>query len=114
MAGGAVAMRSVPGGAREVSLPKEERKPKRKSLKRMSIERAANGGYSVEHHYAQDGMGPYQDSTTHAFGADDHQALLDHVKKHLGINRKMAAAAPPEAEGSVAPGSVDDKEEGEA
>lgn len=94
------AAKSMIGGGKQVSMPHEARRSSKKHLRRLSIERAKNGGYSVSHQFDNAGnMGNYEPDETHAFGADDHQGLLDHVKKHMGINRKLAQAAP---EGSPA------------
>lgn len=84
------------GGGHVASATKEERsKPAKKALKRMEIERAANGGFTMRHHFAQEGPS-YHEPEEHAFGKGDHVGVAKHLKKHLGLKLggMMPAAAP--------------------
>lgn len=58
-------------------------------LHRMHIEKADNGGFSVEHHYKESGgdrdmMMSHKPSTTHVF--KNHKDMLKHVGAAFGEN----------------------------
>ena len=99
---------SMIGGGKIVGMKHEERRASKKHLKRVSIERATNGGYSVSHDYVQGNGGPYVEADTYAFGADDHEGLMTHIRKHMGINRKKPK------EGSAAEEARESKAEAKA
>lgn len=75
---------ALPGGGHKVSASHEERKSKKKKLRRLSVQRAKNGGHTVEHEYHSNGNG-YEPPTTHVFGRGDGAGLLAHLRRHLGI-----------------------------
>lgn len=69
-----------------------------KKLRRMSIERASNGGLSVNHDYHH-GDGMYHDSTQHVFGKGEHEEAMAHIRQHLGVNKTASAAKARAAKG---------------
>lgn len=82
------------GGGHRVSASNEERKPKKKKLHRVSIERAKNGGHTVEHSYRNgSGLGDYEAPVTHVFSRKDGGELIQHLKRHLGISDGARGAA---------------------
>lgn|SRR5262245_58948884 len=83
---------TLPGGATKVTASHEERRPKRKKLRRLSVQRAKNGGHTVEHDYHSNGDG-YEPPTTHVFGKGEGSALIQHLRRHLGIVDGHAGAA---------------------
>lgn len=92
------------GGGQIVGLDRGERQPTKRHIKRMSIERSANKGHVIEHHFAG-GNGAYHEPETHTFGPGEHQKVLAHIKKHLGFNRADAAK---NLTGGKAAGPADD------
>lgn len=74
------------GGGHQVTASKEDRTPTRRHVKRVSIERAANGGHVIEHHFSG-GNGVYHEPQQHVFGPGDHEKAMEHVRKHMGINK---------------------------
>lgn len=86
--------KAIAGGGHAVSMNREERKPKKKKLHRVSIERAKNGGHTVEHSFRNGGgMGEYDAPTMHVFSKKDGPALLQHLKRHLGIQDAAGVAS---------------------
>lgn len=82
------------GGGTQVSASREERRPKRKKLHRVSIERAKNGGHTVEHSYRHgSALGDYEGPVTHVFSKKDGSELIQHLKRHLGIMDGQHGAA---------------------
>lgn len=83
------------GGGHKVSASNEERKSKKKKLHRLSIERAKNGGHTVEHSYRNNGLGAheYEPPVTHVFSKKDGSELIQHLKRHLGIMDGQHGAA---------------------
>jgi hypothetical protein len=79
-----------PGGVREVSASKEERRPARKKLHKMHISKAENGGFLAEHEFATPpgGMGMYEPPEQHTFGKGEGAKLIEHIHKHLRIPRE--------------------------
>jgi hypothetical protein len=73
------------GGGTKVSVSHEDRKPKQKKLHRISVERAKNGGHTVEHTFRSGPDVGYEQPVTHVFGKKDGGALMAHLKRHLGI-----------------------------
>lgn len=86
-------------GSVSAGLNKAEHKTRAvKKLRRMSIERADNGGVSISHDYHHNG-GMYHESTQHVFGKGDHEAAMDHIRQHLGVNKTASAAKARAAKG---------------
>lgn len=73
------------GGGMMSGLSKSERRPAKKHLRRISVERAANGGFNISHDHVQPQSGPYVEGENHVFSADDHAGVMNHLKKHLGL-----------------------------
>jgi hypothetical protein len=83
------------------ATPTKVSAPKHKTVKhemhRMSIEKADNGGYSVEHHFRPKGKkgrsemmgGDYKPIETHVF--TDFQSMHDHMPK--AFDEKVPSAA---------------------
>jgi hypothetical protein len=74
------------GGGMKVSADRSERRPARKKISRISVERAKNGGHAVEHHYISGPEHAFEPSTTHVFGKGDGHKLLQHLTRHLGVD----------------------------
>lgn len=66
---------------------RESRTPasKGKVLERLHIVPGEDGGHTVEHHYAHDGM-TYHKPKVHVFGADEGAELMAHLAKHGHID----------------------------
>lgn len=114
-----MAVHKVAGGAVSVGVDRASHTPVAKHIKRISVERAANGGYSVQHDY-QHGNGQYHEPATHVFGKDEHEGVMTHIRKHLGINKVTSAARARDLmNGGKGPGAVaakaapDDDDDGE-
>jgi hypothetical protein len=90
----AMPAKSMIGGGLQVAMPREARRPKKKHLKRMTIEKAKNGGHSITHAYESGPDMPFEPDTTHVFGKDQGAEAMKHIAKHAGL--KMAEAAPAE------------------
>jgi len=73
------------GGGHRVSVDHGERKSKKKKLRRLSVQRAKNGGHTVEHEYHSNGNG-FEAPTQHVFGKSDGASLMQHLRRHLLIN----------------------------
>ena len=73
----------------EVEAPKGSAKSP-KVIKRVEIERAANGGHVVTHKFHNGGMNN-REPEVHTFGESEGGKLIAHLSKHLGIK---GAAAP--------------------
>ena len=95
------------GGGHQVGMDREDRTPTRRSIRRVSVERAANGGHVVEHHFAQGG-GKYHEPEQHVFGPGEHKKVAAHLAKALGFNKMAnmakvnASKAEPEPDGDDA------------
>jgi len=98
---------TLPGGGHKVSASHEDRRPKRKKLRRLSVQRAKNGGHTVEHEYHSNGNG-YEPPTTHVFGRGDGDGLLKHLRTHLGI-----VSGAPAVQEAAADDAAEEAEEGE-
>jgi hypothetical protein len=73
------------GGGHRVSSSHEDSKPKKRRPHRLSIQRAKNGGHTVEHTFeGGNGLG-YQPPVTHVFGKQDGAKLVQHLRRHLLI-----------------------------
>lgn len=68
-----------------------------KKVKRVSAERASNGGFIIQHHFDNSGPGPYRESEDIPFGPEDGEKVISHLREHLGV--KKAAAKPKPAAG---------------
>lgn len=56
-----------------------------KKLDHIRISKGANGGHVVEHHYASNGPS-YNEPEKYAFGDDDGDEMIAHVKQHMGVS----------------------------
>lgn len=67
---------------------REARTPssKGKKLDHIRVKAAEDGGHTVEHHYAEDGM-TFHRPKMHVFGKDEGEDMLNHVAKHMGVKR---------------------------
>jgi hypothetical protein len=72
------------GGGHRVSTTAEAAKPKRRRPHRVSIQRAKNGGHTVEHSFQSNGGG-FEPPVTHVFGKSDGAKLVQHLRRHLLI-----------------------------
>jgi hypothetical protein len=76
--------------------PKKKLPPK--ELEHIRLTPAENGGVSAEHHFTHYEHRP----ETHVFAAGQHAELLEHLKKHLGMEMpgraKGTVASPAEGE----------------
>lgn len=66
----------------------------------MRIEKAANGGHVVEHHFQSEGG--YREPQQHVFGEKDGKALLAHISKHMGIKAGPSSGEEEPSEGESA------------
>ncbi len=111
MAKAAPATHQMIGGGVIAGMSREERVPQRRHVRSLRIEKAKNGGHTITHEYNNDGPGQYNPPVTHSFGPGQHKQVLDHIKKHIGINTAIAAAkgraamATPEPDGDEAEGA---------
>lgn len=71
-----------------------------KVLREISHERSANGGHVFTHGFKNDGPGPYHESETHTFGADEGEKAVAHFAQHAGIKSE------PEGDGDSAAGAA--------
>lgn len=55
-----------------------------KKLDHIRISKGKNGGHVVEHHYASNGPS-YNEPEKYAFGDDDGDEMMDHVRQHMGV-----------------------------
>jgi hypothetical protein len=55
-----------------------------KTVRRISIESARNGGHIVEHHF-NNSDGPYREPEQHVFSKGDHEKMLAHVANTLKL-----------------------------
>lgn len=74
----------------EVREAKSAQGTAKKKLDHIRIRPAKNGGHMVEHHYQNQGMGPYHEPDVYAFG--DGPEVVAHLNDHLGIseNKKVS------------------------
>ena len=56
-----------------------------KKLAYLRLTPGEDGGHTVEHHYAEDGLVLHKPKT-HVFGKDEGRELLSHLVEHAGIN----------------------------
>ena len=78
----------APGGVTMMAGPKQRPRKKRPNI---HVEQADNGGFVVRAGHNGGGM-DYQPPTEHVYGADEHEKVMEHVRKHMGMNRKAAAS----------------------
>ena len=53
----------------------------KKEIDHIRVERAKNGGHVVTHHHRHFAHEP----ETHVFGPGEHEKLMSHLVKHLGL-----------------------------
>lgn len=96
----AAQVKEMVGGGKTVSLPREERRSKRKHLSEMHLKRADNGGFIARHSFVQDHNSPgYEPDTEQVFGKENGHDVLRHVAKHMRIPLDgFGAAAPADKE----------------
>lgn len=80
----------------------------KKKLDHIRVRKAKNGGHMVEHHYQNQGMGPYQEPDVYAFG--EGPEVVAHLNKHLGISENRAASKMKGAGYTSQPGGKADNE----
>lgn len=90
--------KAMVGGGSQVSLTKEERRPKKKHVKRLLISKAKNGGHVVEHEFESGPDMPYEPNASHVFGADDGVKHVQHIIRHAGIKGVTAVGMGAEQE----------------
>lgn len=67
----------------------------KKHITKMTIERAANKGYSVTHHYDD-----YSSSKPHVFTRDQfHSHMAPHLRRHLNAPKEVGASGEVEKAG---------------
>ena len=68
----------------------------KRKLSHLEVRKAKNGGHIVRHHFANFEHEPEE----HTFGADEGEAMIAHVSKHMGVKAeaKEEAAEPEEEE----------------
>lgn len=60
-----------------------------KNVKRIDMERSANKGLIITHHFDNSGPGyGYNESEPHTFGKDEDSKALAHIKQHMGMDCK--------------------------
>lgn len=55
-----------------------------KKLHHLEIKEGEEGGHVVTHHYTDNGMS-YHHPKEYAFGADEGDEMIDHVRKHMHV-----------------------------
>lgn len=72
-----------------------------KTMRRMEIEPAENGGFTVTHHYkpmqktGRHGMQEsYVEPESHVFGAGQGRQMMSHVMSNLGMKASSAMVEP--------------------
>ena len=86
---------------------------------RIEIHRGEGGkvsGFTVHHHMmpkpTKSAAFMENETVSHPFGADEHEAMMDHVHEHTGAQLSQATASPKEAPGG-ANQMEEEQEEGE-
>ena len=62
-----------------------------KKLHHIEMREGEDGGHVVTHHYAEDGM-VYHHPKEYAFGADEGEDVINHVRKHMHVNGAKSKA----------------------
>jgi len=72
---------------------RESRTPhsKGKVLDHLRVKEAEDGGHTVEHHYAEDGM-VFHKPKVHVFGKDEGAEMMAHVSKHANVKEHAKVA----------------------
>lgn len=55
-----------------------------KKLHHIEMKEGEEGGHVVTHHYTEDGM-MYHKPKEYAFGADEGEDVISHVRKHMHV-----------------------------
>jgi hypothetical protein len=59
-----------------------------KKLDHIRIKESEDGGHTVEHYYAEDGM-EFHKPKEYSFAKDEVGDLMEHLRRHAGVNEQV-------------------------
>ena len=83
--------KELAGGAKQMGVEREARRPKKKHIRSLSITRGKSGGHVVRHEYESSPDAGFEPPAEHVFGKADGAKMMQHVIRHAGVSGVKAA-----------------------